>query len=67
MPNRLALDVVDSYAQTTHPYSVALTLEQAFVAGSGAGAYTLEGFYQLDGLSSQDRDILAVCEADFAQ
>ncbi|MEL7334137.1 MAG: hypothetical protein AAFN12_17955, partial [Cyanobacteria bacterium J06560_2] len=64
-PDRLAVNVVDSYEQTVHPYEVALTLDDTLVAGAAAGAYTLEGFHQLDDLSAQDVDMLSVCAADF--
>lgn len=66
-PNQLAVNVVDSYEQTVRPYSVALTVEDALVAGEGAGAYTLEGFYRIADISANDYDMLAVCQADFAQ
>ena len=66
-PDRLALNVVDSYEQTVHPYEVALTLDNSLVAGGGAGAYTLAGFHRLDSLSAQDIEMLAVCKADFAE
>ncbi len=66
LPDRLAVNIVNSYEQTVYPYEVALEVNQDLVAGSAATAYTLEGFYQLEGLSDQDLDILAVCEADFA-
>ncbi|MEL6815367.1 MAG: hypothetical protein AAFP03_11205, partial [Cyanobacteria bacterium J06598_3] len=35
LPNRLAVNVIDSYEQTTHPYSVAVTVEDSLVAGAG--------------------------------
>lgn len=65
-PNQLAVNVVDSYTQTTHPYAVALTLEDSLVAGQGVGAYTLEGFHRIESLSAQDYEILATCQADLA-
>ena len=65
-PNQLAVEVVDSYTQTTHPYAVALTLEDSLVAGQAAGAYTLEGFHRIENLSAQDYEILATCQTDFA-
>ena len=68
LPNQLALNVVDSYEQTVHPYAVALTLDNTLVAGTGAvGAYTLEGFHRLESLSDQDVRMLSVCQADFDQ
>ncbi|MEM6598044.1 MAG: hypothetical protein AAF635_07735 [Cyanobacteria bacterium P01_C01_bin.69] len=66
-PNQLAINIVDSYEQTVYPYEVALTVDSSVVAGRGAGAYTLEGFHRIDTLSDQDLEILAVCQADFAQ
>ena len=66
-PDRLAVNIVDSYTQTVHPYNVALTLNNSLVAGSGAGSYTLEGFHRLESLSAQDAEMLAVCTADMVQ
>jgi len=66
-PNRLAVNVVDSYAQMTHPYTVAISLEDSLVAGGAAGAYTLEGFHRIESLSPQDYEILSTCQADIAQ
>lgn len=67
LPNQLAVNVVDSYEQTVYPYSVALRVEEALVAGSGAGAHTLEGFHRISEVSQNDYDMLAVCQADFSQ
>ncbi len=66
-PDRLAVNVVDSYEQTVHPYSIALAVDNSFVAGEAAGAYGLEGFHRIDNLSDQDQEILGVCQADLAQ
>ena len=63
----LAVNVVDSYSQAVYPYDVALTPADALVAGGGAGAPTLEGFHRIGRLSDKDVEVLAVCEADFAQ
>ncbi|MGB3294776.1 MAG: hypothetical protein WBB01_17465 [Phormidesmis sp.] len=67
LPDRLAIDIVDSYEGTVYPYSIALTVDESLTAGHAAGAYTLEGFYRLDTLSEQDREILAICQADLSQ
>ncbi|MGB3572703.1 MAG: hypothetical protein WA783_21680 [Phormidesmis sp.] len=67
LPDRLAVDIVNSYEQTVYPYEVALEVNQDLVAGNAADAYTLEGFHQLEGLGAQDLEILAVCKADFAR
>ena len=66
-PNRLAVNIVESYTQTVYPYAVAVTLDEPLVAGEAAGAYSIKGFNQIEGLSAQDREILAVCQADLAQ
>jgi len=67
LPDRLAINIVDSYEQTVYPYSVALTVDNTFVAGDAAGAYTLAGMHRIDGLTAQELNILSVCESDFAQ
>lgn len=67
LPNQLALNVVDSYQQTVHPYAIALSLDGSLVAGSGAGVSTLEGFHRIDTLSEQDMSMLATCKADFSE
>lgn len=66
-PERLAVNIVESYTQTTYPYAIAMTTDEPLVAGEAAGAYTIEGFNQLEALSAQDQEILAVCQADLAQ
>lgn len=66
-PTELAVNIVDSYSQVVYPYEVAVTLDDILVAGQAAGAYTLDGFHQISALSDKDREILAVCQADFAQ
>ncbi len=66
-PDRMALNVVNSYQQTVHPYSIALTTDGSLSAGSAAPAYTLQGFHHIETLSDRDLDILATCEADFSQ
>ncbi len=66
-PNRLSVDIVESYTQTVHPYAIAVTLDESLVAGEAAGAYAIEGFNQIETLSAQDQEILAVCQADLAQ
>lgn len=67
LPDRLAVNVVDSYEQTIHPYEIALTIDDTYVAGSAAGAYTLEGMHRIADVTESELNILSVCEADFAQ
>lgn len=67
LPNQLAVNVVDSYEQTVHPYSIALAVDDSSVAGDAAGAYGLEGFHRIENISAQDQEILGVCQADLAQ
>lgn len=60
----LALNVIDSYEQTVHPYSVALQ-SNASVAATGGEAIaplSLEGFHQLSALSENDQRILNTCK-----
>ncbi|MGI8934884.1 hypothetical protein [Leptolyngbya sp. BC1307] len=67
MPDKLAVNVVDSYDQTVHPYSIALAVDDSPVVGAAAGAYGLEGFHRIESISDQDQEILGVCQADLAQ
>jgi len=63
----LALNVIDSYEQTVHPYSVALQ-RNASVATTGGEAIaplSLEGFHPLSGLSENDQRILNTCKVDY--
>ncbi|MGB7248909.1 MAG: hypothetical protein WBC73_08225 [Phormidesmis sp.] len=66
-PNRLSVSVVDSYEQTVHPYSIALTSENSVAAGSAAAAYGLDGFHRIETVSATDQEMLAVCQSDVAQ
>ncbi len=63
---QLALNVVDAYEQTVHPYAVALEAADSVAAG-GNGAIaplSLEGFHAIDAVSSNDQRILNTCKAD---
>lgn len=63
---RLALNVVDSYEQTVHPYSVALAASDSVASTDGSVApVSLQGFHQIQSLDDSDRTILATCQADF--
>lgn len=66
-PDRLSVEIVESYTQEAYPYAVAVTLGEPLVAGEAASAYSLKGFHQIETLSAQDREILAVCQADLVQ
>lgn len=66
-PNRLSVEIVESYTRETYPYAVAVTLDEPLVAGEAASAYLLKGFHQIEALSVKDQEILAVCQADLAQ
>ena len=66
-PNAMSVNIVDSYDQTVYPYEVAVSSDNTLVAGSGAGAYTLDGLYRIDEVSAQDYEMLATCKADFAE
>ncbi|MEM9809555.1 MAG: hypothetical protein AAF959_30270 [Cyanobacteria bacterium P01_D01_bin.56] len=58
-PNRLDLTVIDSYEQTSHPYS--LEAEPTVVAGQAA-EYTIDGFTPLSNLSDTDQQLLETCQ-----
>jgi hypothetical protein len=65
--DRMALTVVDSYAQSPHPYAVALESGEpiAMAGGEIASPVTLEGFHRLENLSSNDQRILSTCKANY--
>jgi hypothetical protein len=66
-PDRLALNVVDSYDRSVHPYSVALDTSSP-VASTANGTVVpagLEGFHQIQTVSENDQRILATCQADY--
>jgi hypothetical protein len=64
--DQLALNVVDSYEQTVHPYAVALEAGApiASATGEAIAPAELEGFHRLDEVSEADQTILATCQAD---
>lgn len=63
--DRLALNVVDSYEQSVHPYSVAVETNGSVAStGEAIAPVGLEGFNRLESLSNNDRRILATCQAD---
>ncbi len=66
--NQLALNVVDSYEQTVHPYNVAVD-QTAPVAGTRneVAPVSFEGFHRLPNLSDLDRNILNTCKTDRQQ
>lgn len=69
-PNQLALTVVNSYDQSTHPYEIAVRHDTPVAtAGSNSGGkkFGLEGMHQLTKVSENDQRILEVCKANFPQ
>ena len=64
--NRLALTVIDSYTQETHPYAIAFnpSFVAASTAGGGDRSVSLEGFYPIAPVSQADLEILRVCQSD---
>lgn len=66
--NQLALNVVDSYSQEVHDYSIAYSNTSTVAASTLSGAnqsVSLEGFHPIKTLSQTDRHILKTCQADF--
>lgn len=65
--DHVALNVVDSYEQSVHPYAVALETS-APIATTGSEAVTpvgLEGFHQISSVSNNDQRILSTCKANY--
>jgi len=63
---QLALNVVDAYEQTVHPYAVALETTGS-VATNGNEAIaplSLEGFHPISSVSDNDQRILSVCKVN---
>ncbi len=60
---QLALNITNSYDQTTYAYEVALA-SNAVVAGADAAApFGLEGFHAIETLSETDQQVLSACQA----
>lgn len=67
--NKLALTVVNSYQQTTHPYSVGI-LDFAIASSRGrpiGNKMQLEGYYPIANVSENDRRILGMCQSSYQQ
>lgn len=63
---QLALNVIDTYEQSVHPYAVALETSGS-VANNGNEAIaplSLEGFHAIGSVSDNDQRILTTCKAD---
>ncbi|MDY7019944.1 MAG: hypothetical protein SWJ54_01110 [Cyanobacteriota bacterium] len=67
--NRLALTIIDSYTQDTHPYAIGFNPSVVAVSTSGGAEQkiSLEGFYPIESISQTDREILQVCQSDVQQ
>ncbi|MGC9527965.1 MAG: hypothetical protein ACP5D7_20705 [Limnospira sp.] len=65
--NHLALNIVDSYSQETHAYSINYDRASILAAQQGGADLEvgLEGFYVIEPLGETDHRILAVCKSDF--
>ncbi len=59
---RLDLTVIDSYEQTSHPYSLAVQTQPTLVAGEAAAEFSINGYTRIDVLSELDEHILATCQ-----
>ena len=62
---RLALTVVDSYDQTSHPYSIALQTETtvATTNNPAIAPVGLSGYHPIEPVSDTDYTLLATCQA----
>lgn len=63
--NQLALNVVDSYDQTSHPYAVALNTNATVARLTNAGGAPVEpeGYHRIQKISANDQRILTTCLA----
>lgn len=57
---RLDLNVIDSYEQTSHPYSLAV--EPTLTAGQVSAEFNISGFTPVSNLSETDEHILETCQ-----
>ena len=57
---RLDLNVIDSYEQTSHPYSLAV--EPTLTAGQAGVEFNINGFTPVNALSEMDEHILETCQ-----
>ncbi|MEM9266942.1 MAG: hypothetical protein AAGA46_15610 [Cyanobacteria bacterium P01_F01_bin.13] len=57
---RLALTILDSYEQTSYPYSLAV--QPTLVAGQAGAEFNITGFTSIDTLSALDERILETCQ-----
>lgn len=67
-PGKLALNVVDTYDKTTHPYAIALEQNSTVASSSNKPAVQeigLQGFQRLAKVSANDQRILGMCRASF--
>lgn len=61
--SRLDLNVIDSYDQSIHPYSLAVQTQPTLVAGQAAPEFEIQGFTAIETLSKVDEHVLATCQA----
>ncbi|MBX2864165.1 MAG: hypothetical protein KTR27_11460 [Leptolyngbyaceae cyanobacterium MAG.088] len=64
---RLDLTVIDSYEQTSHPYSLAVQAQPVLAAGEAATELSINGFAPIDDLSELDETILETCQTAQAE
>ncbi len=59
---RLDLTVIDSYEQTSHPYSLAVQTQPILAAGQAGAEFSISGFSHIEALSELDEHILQTCQ-----
>ncbi len=67
--NQLALNVVDSYEQVSHPYEIALE-QSGTVATAGntpIAPVGIEGYHRIGSVSDNDERMLATCQANLQE
>ncbi|MBD1861112.1 MULTISPECIES: hypothetical protein [Trichocoleus] len=66
-PGKLALNVVDTYEKTTHPFAIALEQNSTIASNSNKPAVAeigLQGFQRLAKVSANDQRILGMCQTN---
>ncbi|MBW4488452.1 MAG: hypothetical protein KME12_11745 [Trichocoleus desertorum ATA4-8-CV12] len=67
-PGKLALNVIDTYEQATHPYAIALEQNSTVASNSTQPTVSeigLQGFQRLAKVSANDQRILSMCQTNF--
>lgn len=66
---QLALNIVNSYERTVHPYAIALQESDsvATIGNPDLAPVGLEGYHRIETVSENDQRILSTCQADYQE